>query len=68
MVGKVLEANKGWDIGKEVIDCVTKTYPGAYPIHPKVSRITPAVCFRVQTIMYLVSTKKYSSDYIIFKN
>jgi hypothetical protein len=39
MVGKVLEANKKWDIGKEVIDCVTKNYPGAYPIHPKVSRI-----------------------------
>jgi hypothetical protein len=39
MVGKVLEANKRWDIGKEVIDCVTKNYPGAYPIHPKVSRI-----------------------------
>jgi len=35
MVGKVLEANKRWDIGKEVIDCVTKHYPGAYPIHPK---------------------------------
>lgn len=42
MVGKVLEANKRWDIGKEVIDCVTKTYPGAYPIHPKVSRIIPS--------------------------
>ncbi|WVZ61858.1 hypothetical protein U9M48_011668 [Paspalum notatum var. saurae] len=40
MVGKVLEANKRWDIGKEVIDCVTKSYPGAYPIHPKVE---PAV-------------------------
>lgn len=40
MVGKVLEANKRWDIGKEVIDCVTKNYPGAYPIHPKVE---PAV-------------------------
>ncbi len=37
MVGKVLMANKRWDIGKEVIDCVTKTYPGAYPIHPKVN-------------------------------
>jgi len=40
MVGKVLEANRRWDIGKEVIDCVTKHYPGAYPIHPKVE---PAV-------------------------
>ena len=40
MVGKVLEANQRWDIGKEVISCVTKTYPGAYPIHPEVE---PAV-------------------------
>jgi len=51
MVGKVLEANKRWDIGKEVIDCVTKHYPGAYPIHPKVS----------------IESKKHSSDYAIFK-
>uniref|UniRef100_A0A453BN56 Uncharacterized protein n=1 Tax=Aegilops tauschii subsp. strangulata TaxID=200361 RepID=A0A453BN56_AEGTS len=40
MVGKVLEANQRWDIGKEVISCVTKTYPGAYPIHPEVSQTT----------------------------
>lgn len=36
MVGGVLEANKRWDIGKEVIDCIMKTYPGACPIRPKV--------------------------------
>lgn len=40
MVGGVLEANKGWDIGKEVIDCIHKRYPGAYPIRPEVE---PAV-------------------------
>ncbi|XP_072955901.1 uncharacterized protein [Typha angustifolia] len=40
MVGRVLEANQRWDIGKEVIDCITKLYPGAHPIHPKVE---PAV-------------------------
>ncbi|OAY71333.1 N-acetyl-D-glucosamine kinase [Ananas comosus] len=40
MVGRVLEANESWDIGKEVIDCITKIYPGAHPIHPKVE---PAV-------------------------
>ncbi|KAI4302607.1 hypothetical protein MLD38_038331 [Melastoma candidum] len=40
MVGGVLEANKKWDIGKEVINCISKDYPGAYPIHPKVE---PAV-------------------------
>ncbi|KAB1222821.1 N-acetyl-D-glucosamine kinase [Morella rubra] len=40
MVGGVLEANKSWDIGKEVINCIRKYYPGAYPIRPKVE---PAV-------------------------
>ena len=36
MVGGVLEANKRWDIGTEVIRCVSKEYPGAVPIRPKV--------------------------------
>lgn len=36
MVGGVLEANKNWDIGKEVINCIHKHYPGAYPIRPTV--------------------------------
>ncbi|KAF5472142.1 hypothetical protein F2P56_008882 [Juglans regia] len=40
MVGGVLEANKSWDIGKEVINCIRKQYPEAYPIRPKVE---PAV-------------------------
>ncbi|KAG1365041.1 putative N-acetyl-D-glucosamine kinase [Cocos nucifera] len=40
MVGGVLEANKRWDIGKEVINCISKVYPGAHPIRPKVE---PAV-------------------------
>ncbi|KAK9285844.1 hypothetical protein L1049_025045 [Liquidambar formosana] len=40
MVGGVLEANKRWDIGKEVINCISKDYPGALPIRPKVE---PAV-------------------------
>lgn len=37
MVGGVLEANKRWDIGKEVISCIHKNFPGARPIRPKVS-------------------------------
>lgn len=37
MVGGVLEANKKWDIGKEVISCIHKIFPGACPIKPKVS-------------------------------
>ncbi|KAK2967699.1 hypothetical protein RJ640_017997, partial [Escallonia rubra] len=35
MVGGVLEADKGWDIGKELIDCILKDYPRACPIRPK---------------------------------
>ncbi|XP_030543865.1 N-acetyl-D-glucosamine kinase [Rhodamnia argentea] len=40
MVGGVLEAKKRWDIGNEVINCISKEYPGAVPIRPKVE---PAV-------------------------
>ncbi|THU61837.1 hypothetical protein C4D60_Mb07t27470 [Musa balbisiana] len=40
MVGGVLEANKSWDIGKAVVDCITKIYPGAHPVRPTVE---PAV-------------------------
>lgn len=40
MVGGVLGANKRWDIGKEVINCISKDYPGTFPIRPKVE---PAV-------------------------
>ncbi|KAF3320560.1 N-acetyl-D-glucosamine kinase-like protein [Carex littledalei] len=40
MVGGVLESNKKWDIGREVIKCVSKVYPGVDPIHPEVE---PAV-------------------------
>ncbi|GAB4840707.1 hypothetical protein Ancab_021474 [Ancistrocladus abbreviatus] len=35
MVGGVLQANKKWDIGKEVMNCICEAYPGAYPIRPK---------------------------------
>ncbi|KAK6259389.1 hypothetical protein SCA6_013863 [Theobroma cacao] len=40
MVGGVLEANQRWDIGREVMDFISKDYPGALPIRPKVE---PAV-------------------------
>ncbi|KAL1821310.1 hypothetical protein DCAR_0417708 [Daucus carota subsp. sativus] len=36
MVGGILEANKRWDIGKEVIACISKDFPGVLPIRPKV--------------------------------
>lgn len=37
MVGGVLEANRRWDIGKEVINCISKHFPGVLSIRPKVS-------------------------------
>ncbi|OMO68086.1 ATPase, BadF/BadG/BcrA/BcrD type [Corchorus olitorius] len=40
MVGGVLEANQRWDIGREVMDFISKEYPGALAIRPKVE---PAV-------------------------
>ncbi|KAJ4728964.1 N-acetyl-D-glucosamine kinase-like [Melia azedarach] len=40
MVGGVLEANKRWDIGREVVKCISREFPGAIPIRPKVE---PAV-------------------------
>ncbi|XP_056172233.1 uncharacterized protein LOC115669217 [Syzygium oleosum] len=40
IVGGVLEAKKRGDIGKEVMNCISKEYPGAFPIRPKVE---PAV-------------------------
>lgn len=40
MVGGVLEANRRWDIGREVVKCILRDYPGAVPIRPKVE---PAV-------------------------
>lgn len=40
MVGGVLQANKRWDIGKEVVSCISKDFPGAYPIRPKVHTYT----------------------------
>lgn len=36
MVGGVLEANTRWDIGREVINCISKEYPGTLSIRPKV--------------------------------
>ncbi|KAF2302250.1 hypothetical protein GH714_033875 [Hevea brasiliensis] len=40
MVGGVLEANKTWDIGKEVVNCISRDYPGARPIWPKLTSLT----------------------------
>ncbi|KAI3455927.1 hypothetical protein Pfo_012590 [Paulownia fortunei] len=51
MVGGVLEANKRWDIGKEVTDSILKAYPGASPIRPKVEPAIGAALFAWNTMM-----------------
>ncbi|CAI9782188.1 unnamed protein product [Fraxinus pennsylvanica] len=51
MVGGVLEANKIWDIGKEVINSILKTYPGASPIRPKVEPAVGAALFAWNSLM-----------------
>lgn len=40
MVGGVLETNEGWDIGEEVVSCISKDFPGVLPIRPK---LEPAI-------------------------
>ncbi|KAL2494305.1 Actin-like ATPase superfamily protein [Forsythia ovata] len=51
IVGGVLEANKRWDIGKEVISSILKTYPGACPIRPKVEPAIGAALFAWNSLM-----------------
>ncbi|KAL3833717.1 hypothetical protein ACJIZ3_008453 [Penstemon smallii] len=51
MVGGVLEANRRWDIGKEVFDSILKTYTGAYPIRPKFEPAIGAALFAWNSMM-----------------
>ena len=66
MVGGVLEANKRWDIGKEVINCISKDFPGAVPIHPKV-QISVSECFffnfQIHCFYYNSSDKDFAYSY-----
>ena len=57
MVGGVLEGNKGWGIAQEVVNCISKDYPGVVPIWPKVS-----MCFYLMITMVLFGSccEKYS--------
>ncbi|KAK4802082.1 hypothetical protein SAY86_000285 [Trapa natans] len=59
MVGGVLlEVNKTWDIGNEVIKCISKDYPGALPIRPKVEPDVGAALLAWSTFM-----KEYQTDH-----
>ncbi|KAI3776048.1 hypothetical protein L1987_45808 [Smallanthus sonchifolius] len=51
MVGNVLEANKRWDIGKEVIGCISKDFPGTRLVRAKVE---PAVGAALLAWNYLI--------------
>ncbi|KAK4748294.1 hypothetical protein SAY87_014880 [Trapa incisa] len=59
MVGGVLlEVNKTWDIGHEVIKCISKDYPGALPIRPKVESDVGAALLAWSNFM-----KEYQTDH-----
>ncbi|KAL1561002.1 N-acetyl-D-glucosamine kinase-like isoform X4 [Salvia divinorum] len=51
MVGGVLEANKRWDIGSEVINCISKDFPGVLPIRPKVEPAVGAALLAWSSLM-----------------
>ncbi|CAA0823763.1 Actin-like ATPase superfamily protein [Striga hermonthica] len=51
LVGGVLEANKRWDIGKEVTDTILKAFPGAFPIRPQVEPAIGAALFAWTSLM-----------------
>ncbi|KAL6856851.1 hypothetical protein ACP4OV_018233 [Aristida adscensionis] len=36
LVGGVLEGNKKWDISGEVVNCISRAFPGVHPIRPEV--------------------------------
>lgn len=54
MVGGVLEANKRWDIGKEVINYISKDYPGVQAIRPTVR------------IFHIHLCSSYLKNYLLF--
>ncbi|GMN54657.1 hypothetical protein TIFTF001_023787 [Ficus carica] len=58
MVGGVLESNKGWDIGKEVVNYIQKLYPGAHPIRPKVE---PAIGAALLACNFLMNEKNINN-------
>ncbi|XP_073150599.1 uncharacterized protein [Henckelia pumila] len=45
IVGGVLEANRRWDVGREVTNSIVEAYPGACPIRPKVEPAAGAALF-----------------------
>jgi N-acetylglucosamine kinase-like BadF-type ATPase len=55
MVGGVLEANKRWDIGKEVITCIFKDFPGVLPVRPKVEPAIGAALLAWNFLMKQIS-------------
>ncbi|XP_041005080.1 N-acetyl-D-glucosamine kinase-like isoform X2 [Juglans microcarpa x Juglans regia] len=58
MVGGVLEANKRWDIGKEVMNYISKDYPGVQAIRPTVE---PAVGAALLAWSFFMKESKKSS-------
>lgn len=55
MVGGVLEPNMSWDIGKKVISCISKDFPGTRPVRPKVE---PAVGAALLAWNYIIEQSR----------
>eukprot|EP01018_Ginkgo_biloba_P034005 Gb_10698 [translate_table: standard] len=45
MVGGVLETDDGWDMGKKVVSCISKDFPGVIPVQPKVGLLVEGLFF-----------------------
>ncbi|XP_071739890.1 uncharacterized protein [Rutidosis leptorrhynchoides] len=56
MVGGVLEPNRRWDVGKQVISCIAKDFPGTRPVRPKVE---PAVGAALLAWNYLIEQSQH---------
>jgi hypothetical protein len=61
MVGGVLESNKKWDIGREVIKCISKVYPGVDPIHPEVLIFELIIVFFLFSFYNLSYWKRFTA-------
>ncbi|CAN1227839.1 N-acetyl-D-glucosamine kinase [Linum grandiflorum] len=61
MVGGVLEANKGWDIGNEVMKCIRRHFSGAYAVRPQVEPAVGAALLATNNFIKETSSRAASN-------
>ncbi|KAL7615415.1 uncharacterized protein LOC111880105 [Lactuca sativa] len=64
MVGGILEANRRWDIGKEVISCIANDFPGTHPIRPKVEPAVGAALLAWNYLIEQAQLDQSDGDYV----